>query len=111
MIFQSKTVEETNVSVICYFYFFFDIEIIRGLHDITCTETQNVSFEVELSHSGIDVIWHFKGQEIKAGPKYKIEARGKIYKLTVVKMMKDDEGEYVFYAGGKKTSGKLIVAG
>ncbi|XP_009989473.1 PREDICTED: titin-like [Tauraco erythrolophus] len=87
------------------------IEIIRGLHDITCTETQNVSFEVELSHSGIDVIWHFKGREIKAGPKYKIESHGKIYKLTVVKMMKDDEGEYVFYAGEKKTSGKLIVAG
>ncbi|NXD37078.1 TITIN protein, partial [Copsychus sechellarum] len=88
-----------------------EIEIIRGLHDITCTETQNVSFEVELSHSGIDVIWHFKGQPIKAGPKYKIEEHGKIYKLTVVKMMKDDEGEYVFYAGEKKTSGKLIVAG
>ncbi|OXB61722.1 hypothetical protein ASZ78_002723 [Callipepla squamata] len=88
-----------------------EIEIIRGLHDITCTETQNVSFEVELSHSGIDVIWQFKGQEIKAGPKYKIEAHGKIYKLTVVKMMKDDEGEYVFHAGEKKTSGKLIVAG
>ncbi|NXG04874.1 TITIN protein, partial [Sakesphorus luctuosus] len=87
------------------------IEIIRGLRDITCTETQNVSFEVELSHSGIDVIWHFKGQQIKPGPKYKIEAHGKIYKLTVVKMMKDDEGEYVFYAGEKKTSGKLIVAG
>ncbi|NXM71581.1 TITIN protein, partial [Serilophus lunatus] len=87
------------------------IEIIRGLRDITCTETQNVSFEVELSHSGIDVIWQFKGQQIKAGPKYKIEAHGKIYKLTVVKMMKDDEGEYVFYAGEKKTSGKLIVAG
>jgi len=25
--------------------------------------------------------------------------------------MKDDEGKYVFYAGEKKTSGKLIVAG
>ncbi|KFP32174.1 Titin, partial [Colius striatus] len=87
------------------------IKIIKGLQDITCTETQNVSFEVELSHSGIDVIWHFKGQEIKAGPKYKIEAHGKIYKMTVVKMMKDDEGEYIFYAGEKSTSGKLIVAG
>ncbi|XP_024059815.1 titin isoform X2 [Terrapene carolina triunguis] len=87
------------------------IQIIRGLHDITCTETQNVSFEVELSHAGIDVLWHFKDQELKPSPKYKIEARGKIYKLTVVNMMKDDEGEYTFYAGEKKTSGKLIVAG
>lgn len=66
---------------------------------------------MELSHSGIDVIWHFKDQEIKPGPNYKIEAHGKIYRLTVVKMMKDDEGEYVFHAGEKKTSGKLIVAG
>uniref|UniRef100_A0A8B9P9C1 Ig-like domain-containing protein n=1 Tax=Apteryx owenii TaxID=8824 RepID=A0A8B9P9C1_APTOW len=31
--------------------------------------------------------------------------------VQVVKMMKDDEGEYIFYAGEKKTSGKLIVAG
>ncbi|NXW75703.1 TITIN protein, partial [Hirundo rustica] len=102
---------ETSCNVTVEGWYLLKIEIIRGLHDITCTETQNVSFEVELSHSGIDVIWHFKGQPIKAGPKYKIEAHGKIYKLTVVKMMKDDEGEYVFYAGEKKTSGKLIVAG
>ncbi|KAJ7345582.1 hypothetical protein JRQ81_001532 [Phrynocephalus forsythii] len=87
------------------------IQIIKGLHDITCTETQNVTFEVELSHAGIDVTWHFKGQELKAGPKCKIEAHGTIYKLTIVSMMKDDEGEYTFYAGQKKTSGKLVVAG
>ncbi|XP_074856881.1 titin isoform X4 [Carettochelys insculpta] len=87
------------------------IQIIKGLQDITCTETQNVSFEVELSHASIDVLWHFKDQELKPSSKYKIEARGKLYKLTVVNMMKDDEGEYTFYAGEKKTSGKLIVAG
>lgn len=56
-------------------------------------------------------MWHFKDQELKAGPKYKIEAHGTIYKLTVVNMMKDDEGEYTFYAGEKKTSGTLVVAG
>ncbi|XP_077175698.1 titin isoform X6 [Paroedura picta] len=88
-----------------------EIQIVKGLHDITCTETQNVTFEVELSHAGIDVVWHFKDQELKASPKYKIEAHGTIYKLTVVNMMKDDEGEYTFYAGEKRTSGKLVVAG
>ncbi|XP_035302232.1 titin isoform X4 [Cricetulus griseus] len=87
------------------------IKIIRGLHDLTCTETQNVVFEVELSHSGIDVLWNFKGKEIKPSSKYKIEAHGKIYKLTVMNMMKDDEGEYAFYAGENTTSGKLTVAG
>ncbi|XP_052038730.1 titin isoform X6 [Apodemus sylvaticus] len=87
------------------------IKIIRGLRDLTCTETQNVVFEVELSHSGIDVVWNFKGKEIKPSAKYKIEAHGKIYKLTVLNMMKDDEGEYAFYAGENTTSGKLTVAG
>ncbi|KAM5280233.1 titin isoform 2-T2 [Ctenodactylus gundi] len=87
------------------------IKIIRGLRDLTCTETQNVVFEVELSHSGIDVLWNFKDKEIKPGPKYKIEAHGKIYKLTVLNMMKDDEGQYTFYAGENMTSGKLTVAG
>ncbi|XP_069326391.1 titin isoform X5 [Eulemur rufifrons] len=87
------------------------IKIIRGLHDLTCTETQNVVLEVELSHSGIDVLWNFKNKEIQPGPKYKIEAHGKIYKLTVLNMMKDDEGKYTFYAGENMTSGKLTVAG
>ncbi|OBS79465.1 hypothetical protein A6R68_18146, partial [Neotoma lepida] len=87
-----------------------EIKIIRGLRDLTCTETQNVVFEVELSHSGIDVLWNFKGKEIKPSSKYKIEAHGKIYKLTVLNMMKDDEGEYAFYAGENTTSGKLTVA-
>ncbi|XP_059559930.1 titin isoform X1 [Myotis daubentonii] len=87
------------------------IKIIRGLRDLTCTETQNVVLEVELSHSGIDVLWNFKDKEIKPSSKYKIEAHGKIYKLTVQNMMKDDEGEYTFYAGENMTSGKLTVAG
>ncbi|XP_004634770.1 titin isoform X12 [Octodon degus] len=87
------------------------IKIIRGLRDMTCTETQNVVLEVELSHSGIDVLWNFKDKEIKPSSKYKIEAHGKIYKLTVLNMMKDDEGEYTFYAGENRTSGKLNVAG
>ncbi|XP_041495817.1 titin isoform X1 [Microtus oregoni] len=87
------------------------IKIIRGLRDLTCTETQNVVLEVELSHSGIDVLWNFKGKEIRPSSKYKIEAHGKIYKLTVLNMMKDDEGEYAFFAGENTTSGKLTVAG
>lgn len=67
--------------------------------------------EVELSHSGIDVLWNFKDKEITPSSKYKIEAHGKIYKLTVLNMMKDDEGKYTFFAGENMTSGKLTVAG
>ena len=96
-----------NSNQVIILFFPPEIKIIRGLHDLTCTETQNVVLEVELSHSGIDVLWNFKDKEIKPSPKYKIEAHGKIYKLTVLNMMKDDEGEYTFYAGENMTSGKL----
>lgn len=100
-----------NSNQVIILFFPPEIKIIRGLHDLTCTETQNVVLEVELSHSGIDVLWNFKDKEIYPSSKYKIEAHGKIYKLTVLNMMKDDEGEYIFYAGENMTSGKLIVAG
>ncbi|OCT63665.1 hypothetical protein XELAEV_18044764mg [Xenopus laevis] len=87
------------------------IQIIRGLKNTTCTETQNVILEVELSHSGIDVLWQFKNEELKPSPKYKIEAKGKIYKLTIIDMMKDEEGEYTLFAGEQQTSAKVTVSG
>lgn len=67
--------------------------------------------EVELSHSGIDALWLFKDEELKPSPKYKIESKGKIYTLTITDMMKDEEGQYTFFAGEKQTSGKLTVSG
>lgn len=76
-----------------------------------CTETQKVTFEVELSHSGIDALWTFKGQHLKAGPKCKIDSKGKKYTLTVLNAMKDEEGPYVFAAGEKTSSAKLTVSG
>ena len=76
-----------------------------------CTETQNVTFEVEVSHPGIDAVWTFKKQPLKAGAKYKMEAKGKRYALTVINVMKDEEGEYAFAAGEKTSSAKLTVSG
>ncbi|OCT61204.1 hypothetical protein XELAEV_18047227mg [Xenopus laevis] len=87
------------------------IKIIKGLKDTTCTETQNVTLEVELSHSGIDVLWQFKKEELKPSPKYKIEAKDKIYTLTIIDMMKDEEGEYTLFAGEQQTSANLTVSG
>lgn len=76
-----------------------------------CTETQNVTFEVELSHTGIDALWTFKGQPLKTGPKYKIESKGTKYRLIVLSAMKDEEGTYMFAAGEKTSSAKLTVSG
>lgn len=81
------------------------------MEDSICTETQNVTFDVEVSHSGIDPLWTFNNQLLKVGPKYKIESKGTHYSLTILNAMKDEEGEYVFAAGEKTSSAKLIVSG
>lgn len=78
---------------------------------MTCSETQNITFEAELSHTGIDVAWIFGKQELKTGPKCKVEAKGKLYKLTVLNVMKDEEGEYTFIAGEKTSKANLTVSG
>ncbi|KAJ8255365.1 hypothetical protein GJAV_G00204050 [Gymnothorax javanicus] len=87
------------------------IHIVKQMGDQVCTETQNVTFTVELSHSDIDVLWTFKNQPLKAGPKYKIGAKGKHYSLTVIDTMKDEEGQYTFAAGEQISSAKLTVSG
>ncbi|KAK7169443.1 hypothetical protein R3I93_005419 [Phoxinus phoxinus] len=87
------------------------VSIIKHMEDCVCTETQNVTFEVELSHTGIDAYWTLKNQPLKAGPKYKIESKGKRYSLTIINAMKDEEGQYAFAAGEKSSSAKLTVSG
>lgn len=81
------------------------------MEDRVCTETQNVTFVVELSHPGIDALWSLRKQPLKAGAKYKMESKGTRYSLTVINVMKDEEGEYTFAAGEKTSSAKLTVSG
>lgn len=81
------------------------------MEDQVCTETQNITFKVEVSHPGIAAVWTFKKQPLKAGPKHKIEAKGKNYSLSVINTMKDEEGEYAFAAGEQTSSAKLTVSG
>ncbi|XP_052004044.1 titin-like [Xyrauchen texanus] len=87
------------------------VSIIKHMEDCVCAETQNVTFGVELSHSGIDAYWTFKNQPLKAGAKYKIESKGKCYSLTIINAMKDEEGQYAFAAGEKTSGAKLTVSG
>uniref|UniRef100_A0A4W3JKC7 Immunoglobulin I-set domain-containing protein n=1 Tax=Callorhinchus milii TaxID=7868 RepID=A0A4W3JKC7_CALMI len=53
----------------------------------------------------------FRSQELRPGPKFKLEARGKIYKLILLNVMKDEEGEYTFSAGDKTSKANLTVSG
>lgn len=83
----------------------------KPITDKQCSESENVTFDVEVSHPGIDAFWTFKRQPIKAGPKYKMESKNKRHTLTVLNSMKDAEGEYMFAAGEKMCTASLTVKG
>lgn len=87
------------------------VQIVTPMKDKQCSESENVTFEVEVSHPGIDAFWTFKRQPIKAGPQYKMESKEKRHRLTVMNAMKDEEGEYMFAAGEKMCSASLTVTG
>ncbi|XP_072300384.1 titin-like isoform X2 [Eucyclogobius newberryi] len=88
-----------------------EVHIVKNMEDKVCSESQNVKFEVEVSHPGIDPAWTFKNQQLKAGPKHKMESKGKVHSLTVMDTMKDEEGQYTFHAGEKTSSATLTVSG
>lgn len=81
------------------------------MKDKECSESENVTFEVEVSHPGIDAFWTFKRQPLKASAKHKMESKNKHHTLTVMNAMKDEEGEYMFAAGEKMCSASLTVTG
>uniref|UniRef100_A0A0S7EPU5 non-specific serine/threonine protein kinase n=2 Tax=Poeciliopsis prolifica TaxID=188132 RepID=A0A0S7EPU5_9TELE len=87
------------------------VHIVKHMEDKVCSESQNVTFNVEVSHPGIDPLWTFRNQQLKAGPKYKLESKGTAHSLTVLDTMKDEEGQYMFHAGEKTSSAQLTVSG
>ncbi|KAK2840469.1 hypothetical protein Q5P01_014209 [Channa striata] len=88
-----------------------EVHIVKHMENKVCSESQNVTFSVEVSHPSIDPVWTFRKQELKPGPKYKMETKGKTHSLTVIDTMKDEEGEYMFHAGEKTSSAQLTVSG
>lgn len=87
------------------------VQIVKPMKDKQCSESENVTFEVEVSHPGIDAFWTFKRQPLKAGGKYKMESKNKHHTLIVMNAMKDEEGDYMFAAGEKMCSASLTVSG
>lgn len=83
----------------------------KHMEDKVCSESQNVTFNVEVSHPGIDPVWTFRSQQLKPGPKHKMESKGKAHSVTIIDAMKDEEGQYMFHAGEKTSSANLTVSG
>lgn len=83
----------------------------KHMEDRVCSESQNVTFKVEVSHAKIDPVWTFRNQVLKHGAKYKMESKDKVHTLTIIDTMKDEEGQYIFHAGEQTSSATLTVSG
>lgn len=90
---------------------FAEVHIVKHMEEKVCSESQNVTFQVEVSHPSIDPVWTFRNQQLKPGPKHKMVSKGMAHSLTVSDAMKDEEGLYMFHAGQKTSSAKLTVSG
>lgn len=83
----------------------------KHMEDRVCSESQKVTFTVEVSHPGIEPLWTVRNQLLKPGAKYKVESKGKVHSLTIIDTMKDEEGQYMFHAGEQTSSATLTVSG
>lgn len=104
-------IEKVDLKVRVLLFCLTAVQIVKPMQDRECSESENVKFEVEVSHPGIDAFWTFKRQPLKAGAKHKMECKNKHHTLTVMNAMKDEEGEYMFAAGEKTCSATLTVSG
>uniref|UniRef100_H3DPY6 Ig-like domain-containing protein n=1 Tax=Tetraodon nigroviridis TaxID=99883 RepID=H3DPY6_TETNG len=87
------------------------VHIVKHMEDRVCSESQKVTFRVEVSHPGIDPVWTVRNQLLKPGAKYKMESKDKVHSLTILDTMKDEEGQYMFHAGEQTSSAMLTVSG
>ncbi|XP_064646233.1 titin-like [Lineus longissimus] len=71
------------------------VKIIRELTDNQVKKIPDtVTFEAELNKPNVEVQWFKNGQSISPSPKYKIEAKGKIHRLTVNDVNSEDDADY-----------------
>jgi hypothetical protein len=72
-----------------------------------------VTFECKLNKEDVEVEWYKDSTLLKSSKKYKMEAKGAIYKLTVSDVNDEDDGEFMFKVKGKdvKCKSGLFVEG
>ncbi|XP_047193057.1 uncharacterized protein LOC118320565 isoform X3 [Scophthalmus maximus] len=85
------------------------ITIKRGLGDITTTERETASFEVELSHPNVPGTWMRNGIKLKPTNHFRMSAKGQVHSLTVSHLSLEDTGSFTFGVENLKTSARLVV--
>ncbi|KAJ6655088.1 hypothetical protein lerEdw1_005992 [Lerista edwardsae] len=86
------------------------IKLVKGLQPMDVHETEAVTFEVELSHENVEVIWMKDGLRLKAKANCCINVQGKKHSLTLSSLALEDSGLISFKAEGIHTTGRLTVS-
>ncbi|XP_062258666.1 obscurin isoform X2 [Platichthys flesus] len=85
------------------------ISIRKGLSDITTTERETASFEVELSHPDVPGTWMRNGIKLKPTNHFRTSAKGHVHSLSISHLSVEDTGSFVFSVDNLRTTARLVV--
>ncbi|XP_036807832.1 obscurin-like protein 1 [Oncorhynchus mykiss] len=85
------------------------IAIRKGLVETSTFERETASFEVELSHTGVEGVWQKDGIRVKPSNHWRVSCNGLVHGLTLSNLTLEDTGTIVFSAEGVRTSARLTV--
>ncbi|CDQ82544.1 unnamed protein product [Oncorhynchus mykiss] len=85
------------------------IAIRKGLAETDTFERETASFEVELSHTGVEGFWQKDGIRVKPSNHWRVSCNGLVHGLTLSNLTLEDTGTIVFSAEGVRTSARLTV--
>ena len=88
------------------------IIFVRELQDIKVSEAKaKVTFECEISKSGLSVEWYKGDKKLRRDEKYDIQKDDKVHRLIIDEVVDKDVGEYKAVYKQLSTSAKLTLAG
>lgn len=83
------------------------VEFIKELEDVEVPESFSGELECEVSREDVEGKWYHGDVELTSNHKYVIASRRGRQILTIRDVNKEDQGEYSFVVGGKRTHCKL----
>ncbi|XP_029460824.1 obscurin-like protein 1 [Rhinatrema bivittatum] len=79
------------------------------LTDMETYEKETVTFQLELSHPGVEGVWTKDGIRVKPNNKFRVSANSCLHSLTLSAVTLEDSGSIVFTADNIRSCARLTV--
>ncbi|XP_030045097.1 obscurin-like protein 1, partial [Microcaecilia unicolor] len=79
------------------------------LVDMEVCEKETVTFQLELSHPGVEGVWTKDGIRVKPNSRVKVSASGCLHSLTLSALRLEDSGDIIFSADNIRSCARLRV--